>query len=47
MYIIVLHYCGLVRSKEKSSLYEAVKVFESMRQNYPGARVTLEWRCVV
>lgn len=44
MYIIVLYYSGMIRSKEKSSLYEAVRVFESMRQNYPGARVTLEWR---
>lgn len=43
MYIIVLHYGGFVRAKEKDSLYEAVRVFESLRKSYPGSRVTLEW----
>ena len=43
MYIIVLRYGGFIRSKEKGSLYEAVRVFESLRKSYPGGRVTLEW----
>ena len=44
MYIIVLYYGGFIRSKEKESLYEAVRVFENLKKHYPGGRVTLEWR---
>jgi len=43
MYIIVLHYGGFIRSKEKASLYEAVRVFENLRKHYPDGRITLEW----
>lgn len=43
MYVIILEYYGMVRSKEKASLYEAVKCFESLRRNYPGGIVKLVW----
>lgn len=46
MFLIILEYCGMIRTKEKGSLYEAVKCFEKLRSTYPGGCVKLIWRAV-